>query len=188
MLVEHCQKIALVGTSCVGKTTIFEMLRNSLGGAHNVVFVPEAARAFFEKNPGIARFSADTQEKIQDFAIEQERKVEGPDVKIMICDRSCLDTVAYTRAAGDLAGASRLLTNIAYWLPTYSAIFLLSPDGVPYQNDGVRTEDSTFRQAVHNAFVQILEENMIPHTIIEGSLEKRVAKIESVIYDARVAS
>ncbi|MBI2590464.1 MAG: AAA family ATPase [Candidatus Blackburnbacteria bacterium] len=117
MNAERCRKIALVGTSCVGKTTIFDALRNSLDNTPSVAFVPEAARAFFEKNPGIIRFSADTQGRIQDLAIEQERRVGSSGVEIMICDRSCLDAVAYTLAAGDVEGADNLLTNVAFGYP-----------------------------------------------------------------------
>ncbi|MBI2590465.1 MAG: AAA family ATPase [Candidatus Blackburnbacteria bacterium] len=58
---------------------------------------------------------------------------------------------------------------------------MLSPEGVPYQTDNVRTEDESYRKAVHESFIKILEDQGVPYTIIEGSLEERLARIELLL-------
>ncbi|MBI4029466.1 MAG: ATP-binding protein [Candidatus Blackburnbacteria bacterium] len=180
MLPERCRKIALVGTSCVGKTTILEALQKKYADCPDIGFVPEAARNFFERNPGIDRFTKETQAKIQTFAIEQEHKINGiPNV--IVCDRSPLDAAAYTRAAGDFEGAGELVASVLYWMPTYEVLLLLNPADVPYQNDHVRSEDANFRQQVHDAFVHILEENKIPYMLLCGTFEERLKQIDVLI-------
>ncbi len=46
-------KIAFIGTSCVGKTTLLEEVSRRLSGNSKIAKVPEAARAYFTANPTI---------------------------------------------------------------------------------------------------------------------------------------
>src|SRR3989344_6289984 len=157
-------KIAFVGTSCIGKTTLLEHYRQQFIGNHNVAFVEEAARIFFQNNPHISdRFSADTQGRVQSLALENENVAHVTGAEIILCDRSVIDAVAYVRAHGDAEGANKLLEKVRFWLPTYHNFLLLDPTDVPYETDEVRKEDEQKRQKFHNAFIQFFEETQIPY-------------------------
>lgn len=169
-------KIALIGTSCVGKTTLFNLLKSFYAKRPQIAFVPEGANIFWEENPGIIRFVFATQLGIQQKVIELETSPSLSTARIVLCDRSVIDPAAYTLPR-DRSGALRLIENVIDWLPTYRELILLDPQGVPYTNEGYRTEDIQFRQRVHEAFLEILTSHNIPYTPLDGTLEERRLKL-----------
>jgi adenylate kinase len=95
------RKIALVGTSGIGKTTVLEYFKHRFAGDSTVVFVEEAARTFFIEHPEIMhRFSEDSQGQVQTLALRNEKLAYLDNPKVIICDRSVIDAVAYVRAQG----------------------------------------------------------------------------------------
>lgn len=180
MSAERSFKVALIGTSCVGKTSVIEDLKSYYRENPTVIFIPEAARAFFEDTPTSDRFSAETQKQIQQRAINNE-KAGHANGTILVCDRSAFDAAAYTLANGDMPGATELVEHIKDWIPTYTILVLLDPKDVPYYKDDIRTEDESYRQTIHNAFVQLLEMHKIPHIVLSGTLEQRVNKVNEII-------
>lgn len=53
MTKEQPFKVALVGTSCIGKTSVFERLKAQLSANQSIAFVEEAATLFYKANPSI---------------------------------------------------------------------------------------------------------------------------------------
>ena len=97
-MVEHSRKIAFSGTSCVGKTTLYEGYKSRYESNPRYTFVEEAARIYFTRNsqiPVSERFSFEPQSEIQDLAIEQEKRAHQTRAKVIMCDRSVLDAPAY---------------------------------------------------------------------------------------------
>lgn len=180
------RKIAFVGTSSIGKTTLIEELKKKAerDNIRSFAFVPEAARDFFiaHRNiPQSLRFSARVQGQVQDLQWGYECEAHDTDASNIISDRSVLDAVAYTRAYGDLKGADKLLAKVRLWLPTYSRILLLNPNDVPYETDDIRQEAEEIRMQNHEAFVSLFEERQIPYELLSGTLAQRLEHVNEVL-------
>ena len=179
---ERPRKIAFVGTSCVGKTTLLEACKKKFSSDPTVAFIEEAARAFFSANPDVSdRFSEKTQEKVQALALENEVKAQNGATRLIFCDRSVIDAVAYVRSQGNLEGSQNLLNKVLFWLPTYDALLLLDPHDVPYRTDDIRQENEETRQQFHNAFIEVFEGAKIPYTLLSGTIEERLQTIQDVV-------
>lgn len=168
-------KIALVGTSCVGKTTILEELKSVFP---NHVFINEVAREYFLKNKSENRFSFQDQKNIQDEVIRREKELKE---KFITCDRSVICPIIYTLAAGDVGGGEILFDRIKDWIGTYTHLILLDPSDVPYKNDMVRDENSDFRMMVHEEYIRFLEDKDIQYTLLSGVLKKRIERVQEII-------
>ena len=178
---ESARKVALIGTSCVGKTSIIEHFRNS-GEEVKLAIVDEAATIFFTQNPDITdRFSEEAQGKVQELALKLEGDARVSGAKAILCERSVLDAVAYVWSQGDRQGAERLFERVAFWLPTYDKFLLLDPKGVPYKKQGTRQEDEEQRNQFHQGFLELFEEKQIPYELLNGSLEERVKRVDEIL-------
>lgn len=176
------RKLAFVGTSRVGKTTILEHFKKSFAGNPNVAFVEEAARTFFRQNPQIKdRFSVDTQGQIQALALRNERDIHQSGARIIFCDRSVIDAVVYVRSQGDKKGSDELLERVKMWLPTYHKFLLFDPVDIPYETDDIRQETSETRQKFHDAFLTFFKETNIPYELLSGTKEERIKRVTEII-------
>ena len=175
-------KIAFVGTSSTGKTTLLWEYKKRMSGNSSIVFVHEAARDFFKDNPAVKkRFAKDTQGKIQSLMLKREKRAHGSEAKIIICDRSVIDAVVYVRSTGDKKGAKELLEKVKFWIPTYTKFLLLNPVDVKYEKDEIRQEDEKTRQAFHKAFLEFFKETGIPYELLSGSIEQRIKRVDKLI-------
>lgn len=176
-------KVAFVGTSCIGKTTLVDEYRQRFSGNSSYgAVVEEAARTFFTQNPDVTdRFSAEAQGQVQALALRSEQDAHNTGARVILCDRSVIDAVVYVRANGDREGADRLLKGVEFWLPTYHRFLLLDPADVPYQIDDVRQEDEQVRQGFHNAFLEFFQESGIPFELLSGTVEERITRVDQII-------
>lgn len=178
------KKFALIGTSCVGKTTLVLELEKILQKKYSnkiIATVPEAARHYFEKRKVRNPFSYINQYNIQTLAKEFEKQAELQKPDIIICDRSVLDAVVYIKTMGTQKETEKLLKRVRNWLATYSHFFLLDPAEVNYQTDVIRKEDMHVREAFHNSFLDLLQDLMLPYTLISGNEKQRVNKMTDII-------
>ncbi|MFH2118495.1 MAG: ATP-binding protein [Candidatus Paceibacterota bacterium] len=179
---ENVNKFALIGAQSVGKTTMLNILRDRLASSlPNVVFIDEGARLFFDSNPQITSRSADVQEQIQNFVLEREKLLCEPDTKLIISDRSVIDPVVLTKIWDTEENATKLHSNVADWLITYTLFFLLSPEGVPSVAEPNRKETDEERIAIHDTFISYCTSNNLPYVEIIGSLDERTKQIEEII-------
>jgi nicotinamide riboside kinase len=179
---EVVKKIALIGTSSVGKTETFESYRNRFGNDPRVTFVEEAARRYFKDHPEIVdRFAKEPQGEIQKLALSDEQEAHGSDAKIIFCDRSVIDAVAYVRAHGNKNGSEELFERVAFWLPTYDKFLLLDPSDVPFVNDEERKEKEEERNNIHSAFLELFSEKQIPYELLSGTREERYRRIDEIL-------
>lgn len=179
-------KVAFVGTSCIGKTTLLEEYRRKFSGDSSAAIVDEAARIFFTRNPEVTdRFSKDAQGKVKAFALQQEIEAHDSGASVIFCDRSVIDAVVYVGAHGDKEGSVELLDKVSFWLPTYNKFLLLDPADVPFETDEVRQEDETVRQGFHDAFLSFFEESGIPFELLSGSLEERIARVDEILAEEK---
>lgn len=179
------KKFALIGTSCVGKTTLLYKLEKKLQNKYRnrkIITVQEAARYYFEKRKVRKPFSYHNQSQIQTLAKKFEKKAETQKPDIILCDRSVLDAIAYIKTMGTRTEVEKLIKKAKKWLMTYNHFFLLNPIGVHYQIDSVRKEDIQLRKAFHTSFVHLLRDLSLPYTLISGSKKQRINKISDIIY------
>jgi nicotinamide riboside kinase len=175
-------KIALVGTACVGKTTIMELLRQKYEKSPAHGFVEEYARFFFESHPEITdRFSQSVQEEILELILYRENEVIKTNPSFILCDRSIIDPVVYVGILGEKKLADILLRKAAPWIASYGKIFLLDPADVPYKTDTIRNEDETTRLKLHQGFVEFFEKSAIPYELLGGTLQERINKVEKIL-------
>ncbi len=178
------KKFALIGTSCVGKTTLLLELEQVLQKTYHdkkIVVVQEAARYYFEKRKVNNPFSYISQSNIQSLVkkFEQNAQLQEPDM--IICDRSVVDSIAYSQAKGTRKDVEKLYDKARKWLVTYDHFFLLDPAGIAYQTDEVRKESAETREAFHQSFLSLLEELMLPYTLISGNKKQRIKKMTEII-------
>jgi predicted ATPase len=118
---------------------------------------------------------------VQSLALQNEEAAHLGNPRVIICDRSVVDAVAYVRGQGDIEGAERLYRRVIGWLPTYHALLLLDPVGVPYETDNIRKEAMEERDRFHETFLAVFREKDIPFELISGTLRQRIRRIEEII-------
>jgi nicotinamide riboside kinase len=174
-------KIAFVGTSCIGKTSLLEYYKEQFKEDPGVMYAEEAARKFFARFSTADRFGFEAQGKIQQMALRSEQEAQALGARLIFCDRSVLDAVVYVGSQGDHEGAQVLLERVRDWLPTYNRLFLLDPADVDYVIDDIRQEPQATRQLFHGAFVDFFREMGIPYELLKGTLRERCQKVDEVI-------
>lgn len=178
------KKFALIGTSCVGKTTLLLELEKNLLKKYSdkkIISVQEAARHYFEKRKVRNPFSYFNQYNIQTLAIDFEKEAQLQKPDIIICDRSVLDAFVYIKTMGTQKEAEKLLKRIKNWLTSYDHFFLLDPQGVSYQTDQIRRENMNVRKAFHNSFSSTLLDLLLPYTLISGNQKQRGNRMMDII-------
>jgi nicotinamide riboside kinase len=181
------RKFALIGTSCVGKTTLLHEVSTILKETFpekKIVAVHEAARQYFEKRSVRNPFSFTHQSRIQALAQEFEKEAQRESPDIILCDRSVLDAIAYVNTMGTKTDVKKLIRNVNDWLATYTNFFLLDPADIEYKTDPIRRESKRVREAFHTSFLDILNELRFPFTIISGSKKRRIRTMISIISPA----
>lgn len=177
-------KIAFVGTSCVGKTSLYDHYKQKYKQDSRVAFVKEAAREYFTKNPEIPidqRFSVIPQSEVQQLVLQMEQIAHNSGVEVIICDRSVLDAVAYVCGHGDKEGSKMLLEKVRLWLPTYHRVFLLDPADIPYQTDNIRKETPDVRERNHQVFLEVLMEANVAYELLSGTQSERIQRVDEII-------
>lgn len=177
-------KIALIGTSCVGKSTIIKHYQETQRNNPKVAIIHEAARQYFLLNRTLSeeeRFRVPPQREIQKLAQHNEIAAVKAGAEILVCDRSVIDAVVYVRGNGDRKGSEQLLKRVKSWIPTYNKMVLLDPVGVSYLTDNVRQEPFEVRQKNHEIFLEVLEETGVPYELVGGSLNERIKRIDTIL-------
>lgn len=178
------KKFALIGTSCVGKTTLMNSLAKSLQEdlpGIMVETVEEAARFYFTYNKTQEPFSFFHQGKIQTVAKIQEQLAHFKNPHIVITDRSVLDAIAYTKTINKNNSWKKLLEKEERWIITYTHFFLLDPKGVPFKTDNIRKEQKIIREAFHKSFLELLSLLKLPYTLVSGKENARLELIKKTI-------
>ncbi|HMH31226.1 MAG TPA: ATP-binding protein [Methylomirabilota bacterium] len=176
-------KIAFVGGPSAGKTTLFNALEQKYAENQDIAFLDEVARQFFSENI-IApedRSKAEVQARIQDQILSKEQQALEANPKIIICDRSVIDSVVYAESRKLNKLSNELLERIKFWIPTYTTIYLLDINDVAHAKDDIRYEDSALRQKIHQAYLDFFARNNIKYELLSGTLYERIAKVNQAI-------
>jgi nicotinamide riboside kinase len=175
------KKIALVGGSATGKTTLLDRLEEEYKDNPDVVFVHESARQFFVEHPEEINFSLSVQERILDLVIANERIAIEKQPKLIVTDTSALEVVFYTRVHGDEKGATQLFEKVKNYIPTYDKFLLMNPVDVEFVNDAVRLEDKNTRDRIHQMIVDYYHTHQMQFELISGTIPERQKRVSDII-------
>lgn len=177
------RKIAISGTSCSGKTTLFNELKRIYSNDKDIAFVDEVARSFFEKNTTMSeeeRFSTKTQEKIRDLVMRAEEEAANRHPRLIVCDNSVVAAAAFAGASNAFVHAEKLIEQQRQWLATYDLFVVLNPLDIVFQNDDVRKEPAEFRDKMFELFVVLCDEYKLPYELVGGTVQERLAITEAL--------
>ena len=165
------KRIALVGASSTGKTTVYELLKNKLP---KYEFVNESTRTVGSYGFPINEKGTDaTQLAISCFHLEALLQPYN-----QVLDRCFMDVVVYTRFM-DNASEETWKYIDATWNRikheyTHYIYFPIEFDSV---DDGVRSVNEKWRKDIDNEFKDVLEGVRQPYLTITGSPMQRVEQI-----------
>lgn len=174
-------KLAIVGASSTGKTTLWEKLQEAYRSRTDVLFVHESAREFFLANPAEISFGFNTQKKILELARYNEKQAHEKHPRLIITDTSAIEVVLYTKVSGDEEGAKKLLEEIRPWMKTYTKFLLLNPEDVLFENDEIRIETKETRDKIHALMVDFYHKERLPFTLISGTIPERQKRISDIM-------
>jgi len=140
-------KIGIMGTHGVGKSRfaldIASSTKNDRPGKQ-LGLVSEVARDCpFPVNEGV---SDTAQHWI--YHMQMIREIEAATKNdILICDRTILDSLAYSKRAGFFDLLEDYLSPAVGWMATYDEVYFLRPDTDP-ADDGFRSTDPKFQKDI----------------------------------------
>lgn len=174
-------KLAIVGASSTGKTTLLTHLEEYYRSNPAIAFVHESARQFFNENQVDNPFDFENQEKILELALLNEKLVAETDPKILITDTSVLEVMFYTKVQDNEKGYELLREKVSSYIPTYTKFLLMNPDDVVFENDAVRREDKHTRDKIHSMLIKFYHQERLPFTLISGTIPERQKRIIDIV-------
>lgn len=172
-------RIALVGASSTGKSTVFEALKHELNTTNTLRFVDESTRTVARYGFPINESGTNlTQLAISSFHLEH---LVDDNQNTTIYDRCYLDLVAYTR---HLPGVSNEVRNYIEdtWSRVYKAYthYFYFPIEFQSVEDGVRSVDENWRSTIDQEF-RVLLKDMTCVTVMPRDLNNRVEIVKAIL-------
>ena len=168
-------RIALVGASSTGKTTVYELLKNKLP---KYEFVNESTRTVGSYGFPINEEGTDaTQLAISSFHLEALLQPYN-----LVLDRCYMDVVVYSKFMENIA-----VSTYNYIEDTWNRVkneythYVYFPIEFDSIDDGVRSVNEEWRKKVDDEFKDVLEGVRQPYLTITGSPMQRVEQIMKFI-------
>jgi len=165
------KRIALVGASSTGKTTVYELLKNKLP---KYEFINESTRTVKSYGFVINEEGTDaTQLAISSFHLEALLQPYN-----LVLDRCYMDAVVYSRFLGQVTPAT-----VNYLEDTWNRIkgeythYIYFPIEFASVDDGVRSINEEWRQEIDKEFKKLLSDVGRSYLTVTGSPMQRVNQI-----------
>ncbi len=170
-------KIGFCGTMSVGKTTLVKALKE-LPKFKDYTFRTERSKYLMEM--GIPLNTDSTLKGQLVFAAERASELLTDNI---ITDRTVIDVMAFSALSKSMMAAESYFLNatLANLVHDYDHLFYVSPVGVKIEDNGVRTTDSKYRDQINQKIIDILDNNSVKFTTLQGSTKERINKIEETI-------
>ncbi len=169
-------KIVITGAQGVGKTTLAKQINSHYP---DFEILPEAARLAKEAGYNLDH-SATTETEL--WLIEKQIELEKNENK-WVADRSCIDLLAYIEHLfSHESSLIEFATNtLAPKFSEYDLVLYLPSGEFAIEDDGVRTTDLKFQQAIDERIRNVFEKHKIPFIRIIGSPEERLEKVKGLL-------
>ncbi len=173
-------KIGFCGTMSVGKTTLVNALKE-LPEFAGYEFKTE--RSKYLRDLGIPLNTDSTLKGQIIFFAERSSELFAENV---ITDRTVIDVMAFTRLAKSIPYfmADALNDAVSHLIREYDYIFYVSSEGVPLEDNGVRTIDAKYRKEVDKEIQKLIlkhKSKLRNYTELSGTTEERIEKIKQVM-------
>lgn len=165
------RRIALIGASSTGKSTVFKLLEREL---EDFDFISESTRTVREYGFPINELGTDASQ----LAISSYHLQALLSKKELIVDRCYLDLLVYTEILENTSSPAFnfILKTWEYVRKEYTH-FIYFPIEFSAVDDGVRSVDEEWRKEVDNLFRKYLIFYDIPYLKVTGSPKQRVQQI-----------
>ena len=168
-------KIGFCGTMSIGKTTLVKALAQ----------LPEfkdyhisTERSKYLRDLGIPLNTDSTINGQIIFAAERASELLHEN---LITDRTCWDVASFTALAKSIDTYSKysILKTLFLLKDQYDVVFYISPEGIPIEDNGVRTVDPQYRSDINSKILDFLGTEPPKNLYyISGSTEERIEQIK----------
>ncbi len=168
------KRIALVGASSTGKTTVYELLKNKLPQYH---FINESTRTVGNYGFPINEFGTDaTQLAISSFHLEALLKPGN-----MVLDRCYMDLIVYSEHMDIDDSTKNYIEDTWHRVKDEYTHYVYFPIEFESVDDGVRSVSEEWRVDIDNEFKKYLSGVRQPYLTVNGSPMQRVDQILNFI-------
>ena len=173
-------KIGFCGTMSVGKTTLVQALQNS-GKFPDYEFITERSKYLNEL--GIPLNTDSTLKGQVIFLAERCAELICENI---ITDRTIIDVIAFTSLSPSISYIDKtaFIALADSVVKEYDYIFYISPEGIPIEDNGVRTIDPEYRDEIDKHIKSLIEVHNFPLgkiNTISGTTEERMSQVINII-------
>ena len=161
-------KVVFCGAHGVGKSTLSNGLSQELWLPILHDIVVDAHRLGFIINENTPM---ETQMRLTGKQLEQEKTHSD-----FIGDKCIFDYYVYAEALNMDKEMTSVIKKIALKTHNYDHVFFIKPE-FPIVDDGLRSTNIEFQNAVHQVYENFLKENNIQYTYLTGTPEERMNQI-----------
>jgi len=174
-------KIGFTGTMSCGKTTLVKALQQ-LPEFKGYEFSTE--RSKYLRDLGIPLNTDSTLKGQTIFLAERCSELIKPNI---ITDRTIIDVMAFTTLAKSInyIEKEKFIEYANPFINEYDYIFYISPEGVPIEDNNVRTIDPIYRQEVDdmiNTYINKFRYKIKRFGVLSGSIENRINTVIQTIF------
>ena len=175
-------KIGFCGTMSVGKTTLVNALKE-LPEFEKYEFRTE--RSKYLRDLGIPLNTDSTLKGQTVFLAERCSELFN---KNIITDRTIIDVIAFTNLAKSITvlEGDMFESYAVNFINEYDYIFYISPEGIPIEDNGIRTTDIEYRKQIDKQILKIINKYPTkfknPPLTITGDVEDRIDQIRRAIF------